>query len=52
MTKLRHKQNGLIYILISQKQGYYLACNDGRVPSGQMMYWSDELIREVFDVLT
>jgi len=51
ITKLRNKKSGLIYILIPKQEGYYLACNDGMVPSGQMMYWDNETINEVFEIL-
>ena len=50
-TKLKNKKSGLIYLLIPKpkKEGYYLSANDGMVPSGQMIYWTEEEIWSVFE---
>lgn len=51
-TKVKHKKSGLFYRLFPRtdisKHAYYLSSNDGMVPSGQMIYRTDEELDEMF----
>ena len=50
-TKVRHKKSGLIYRLIPKHDiTYYLTANDGIVPSGQMIYKTDDELDEIFEL--
>ena len=49
-TKVKHKITGLKYIIIPKgKDSYYLAVNDGMVPSGQNIFWTEEQIWKIFE---
>ena len=52
--KVKHKTSGLFYRLFPQfhldKDAYYLACNDGRVPSGQLIIRNEQELDEMFDL--
>lgn len=48
--KVKSKLNGLEYRLYAkEKDAYYLTCNDGLVPSGQMIYRTEQELDEMFE---
>ena len=50
---VKHKKSGLNYRLIPKpkidKDAYYLTANDGMVPSGQMIFRTEQELNEMFD---
>jgi len=55
-TKVRRKGTDQIYLLTPKpdayRMAYYLSSNDGIVPSGQMIYRTDEELDELFVAVT
>lgn len=52
-TKVRHRKSGLFYRLFPRpdidKDAYYLSSNDGIVPSGQMIFRTEQELDELFE---
>jgi hypothetical protein len=52
-TKVKNKKSGLFYRLFPRpdvdKDAYYLTANDGLVPSGQMIYRTEDELDEMFE---
>ena len=50
-----HRKTGLKYRLSSKphihKDAYYLSCNDGMVPSGQMIYRTEKELDILFETM-
>ena len=50
-TIVKHKTSGLEYRLIPKgNDSYYLTTNDGMVPSGQMIYRTEQELDDLFEV--
>jgi len=53
-TVVKHKKSGLSYRLTPKpninKDAYYLSANDGMVPSGQMIFRTEQELDELFKV--
>ena len=50
-TIVRHKKSGLEYRLLPKgNDSYYLTPNDGKVPSGQMIYRNESELDELFEI--
>ena len=48
-TLVVNRKSGLKYLLIPKgDDSYYMSCNDGIVPSGQMIYRTPEELDELF----
>ena len=54
--KVKHKKSGLIYRLVPKpdidSDAYYLTCNDGTVPSGQIIFRTQDELDEIFEKVT